>query len=87
MRYDSRIDASLRLLLELSSKTTVRELATAVDLSPSRCSHLFAMQIGMMPGKFLRMLRAFRSEEAMAREILKSGPSDLRLTENWFMMI
>jgi len=80
MRYDRRIDASLRLLVELSSNTTVREWATAVSLSPARFSHLFAIQTGMMPGKFLRMLRGFRTEEAMACEILKSGSSALQLT-------
>ena len=63
VRHDKRIDNALELLAQGDGAITVSQLASAVGLSPSRFSHLFVQRTGILPGKHLRLMKRFRSEQ------------------------
>ena len=55
-------DPRIREILErlenaAHSEVSVNELARSVRLSPSRFSHLFALEVGMTPGKYLKLVQ------------------------------
>jgi hypothetical protein len=52
----------------------VSELAAAVGLLPSRFSHLFALQTGMVPWHYLCLVRQYRSEQLQAQAIFERLP-------------
>ena len=70
MKRDQRIETALELLAQVDDGITVSQLAAAVGLSPSRFSHLFVQRTGILPGKHLRLLKRFRSEQRLAQVVL-----------------
>jgi len=56
-RHDDRIDAALELAAQTNQALMVRQLAAVAGLSPSRFSHLFVLQTGVLPGQYLRRIR------------------------------
>jgi len=52
----------------MGDRISVRKLARAVNLSPSRFAHLFHQHVGMPPGRYLRHRRLER-----ARLLLESS--------------
>jgi AraC family transcriptional regulator, arabinose operon regulatory protein len=54
----------------LAEPLDIRRLAAAVNLSPSRFSHLFRAQAGVSPMRFVRDLRMERASVLLARTFL-----------------
>jgi AraC-like DNA-binding protein len=63
-RVLARLDAHLAQPLRLAS------LAAAVNLSPSRFSHLFRREVGTSPARYLRALRMLRARLLLERTVL-----------------
>jgi AraC-like DNA-binding protein len=70
MKRDPRILSAKEISFSAAEVRTVQELAAAVGLSPSRFSHLFVLQTGILPGRYLRLIRHFQDEAQRARGIL-----------------
>jgi transcriptional regulator GlxA family with amidase domain len=70
MGRDLRILSAIELSLSAAEVRTVKELAAAIALSPSRFSRLFVLQTGILPGRHLRLIRRFQDEAQRARRIL-----------------
>ena len=54
----------------LRQPLTIRHLAAAAGVSPSRLAHLFIRDTGMSPGRFLRALRMRRAAALLERTTL-----------------
>lgn len=68
-RLDDRLhDAILFIARRLGGRLSVAGVADAVQLSPSRLSHLFTEQLGMPPARFIELRRIER-----ARTLLESS--------------
>jgi AraC-like DNA-binding protein len=74
MRCDKRIEAAIEESLQTTEGLTVARLAAGVGLSPSRFSHLFVLQTGMLPGHYIRLMKRLRKERRLALEILGQLP-------------
>jgi AraC family transcriptional regulator, arabinose operon regulatory protein len=68
---DPRIAAVIeRMRDELHAPLGIAELASAVNLSPSRLIHLFRAEIGVPPARYLRDLRLRRARASLQRTFL-----------------
>jgi AraC family transcriptional regulator of arabinose operon len=55
---DERVEWAVRdIARRLDSPLTVRDLAAAVNLTPSRFTYLFRRDVGMSPARFVRSAR------------------------------
>ena len=68
---DRRLAFAVNLFLNSETEMTVRQLAAYAGLSSARFSHLFTLQVGMLPGEFLDMMKCYRTEHAVAAKILR----------------
>jgi AraC family transcriptional regulator of arabinose operon len=65
---DHRVRATIDTMeRRLGQPLAIRELAAAVDVSPSRLAHLFARDMGVSPTRFLRSLRMQRAAALLER--------------------
>jgi transcriptional regulator GlxA family with amidase domain len=68
---DQRVQAVLNLLGEsISSTPTVKELAEAVNLSPSHLRRLFKVETGTPLNQYVKSLRLQKSKELMEHTFL-----------------
>lgn len=85
---DPRIREALEVMVrDLTAPHSVRSLAAALDLSPSRFGHLFSVQVGIAPVRALRLMRlrqaalqlryTSESVERIAEETGFASPSHL----------
>ena len=59
-----------RMESELELEVTTKQLAAAVNLSPSRLNSLFKREVGTSPGRYLRALRMARARMLLERTSL-----------------
>lgn len=73
-RIDDRIhDAVLFVASHLDTPPSVRAIADAVQLSPSRLSHLFTEQVGISPARFVEQRRMERAQGLLESTSLPVG--------------
>jgi len=73
-QLDERIhEAVLFIAHNLTRPLSVRAIADAVQLSPSRVSHLFKDQIGIPPARFVELRRIERAQALLATSSLPIG--------------
>ncbi len=73
-QLDDRIhDAVLLVARHLADPISVRAIADAVQLSPSRLSHLFTEQVGISPMRFVELRRIERAQELLESSALSIG--------------
>jgi len=66
-RHDDRIDAALELAAQTNQALMVRQLAAVAGLSPSRFSHLFVLQTGVLAISAAN--KTLRAEQPLGVEI------------------
>ena len=66
-------EAVLFIADHLDRPLSVPEIAGAVQLSPSRLSHLFTEQVGSPPGRFVELRRIERAQALLASSALPIG--------------
>ncbi len=64
---DERIRVALELLVsaDLAKDINIDNIATAVNLSPSRFRHLFTQEVGETPHGCIRLLRMLRAKKLL----------------------
>ena len=68
---DHRVHVTIETMEgRLRQPLAIRELADAVDVSPSRLAHLFVRDTGMSPSRYLRALRMRRAAALLERTTL-----------------
>ncbi len=68
---DRRVRVTIETMEQrLRDPLAIRELAAAVDVSPSRLAHLFVHETGTSPTRFLRALRMRRAASLLERTSL-----------------
>jgi AraC family transcriptional regulator of arabinose operon len=73
-QLDERIhEAIIYVARNLAGRLTVRAIADAVALSPSRFSHLFTEQVGIPPARFVELRRIERAQALLASSSLPIG--------------
>lgn len=73
-RLDDRLhDAMLFIARHLDGPLSVAKIGAAVQLSPSRLSHLFTEQIGIPPARFVELRRIERAQGLLASSSLPIG--------------
>jgi len=73
-RLDERVhEAVLYISSHLDRPLSVEELATQVQLSPSRLAHLFSEQLGIPPARFVELRRIERAQALLASTTLSVG--------------
>jgi AraC family transcriptional regulator, arabinose operon regulatory protein len=73
-QLDERIHEAISFIARnLAGRLTVRAIADAVALSPSRLSHLFTEQVGTSPARFVELRRIERAQALLASSSLPVG--------------
>jgi AraC family transcriptional regulator, arabinose operon regulatory protein len=73
-QLDERIhEAIIFIARNLAGRLSVRAIAEAVALSPSRFSHLFTEQVGTSPARFVELRRIERAQALLASSSLPIG--------------
>jgi AraC family transcriptional regulator, arabinose operon regulatory protein len=73
-QLDERIhEAIIFIARNLAGRLTVRAIADAVALSPSRLSHRFTEQVGTSPARFVELRRIERAQALLASSSLPIG--------------
>lgn len=68
---DRRVRVTIQTMEQrLRDPLAIRELAAAVNVSPSRLAHLFVRETGTSPTRFLRALRMRRAAALLERTSL-----------------
>ncbi len=70
---DERICAALELLVsaDLAKDISIDNIATAVNLSPSRFRHLFTREVGETPHGCIRLLRMQRAKKLLEQSFYR----------------
>jgi AraC family transcriptional regulator of arabinose operon len=73
-QLDDRVhEAVLFIARHLGGPLSVGRIADAVQLSPSRLSHLFTQQVGTSPARFVELRRIDRAQSLLASSSLPIG--------------
>lgn len=71
VRRDTRVQIVIDFMTtNLQQRISLRELAAAACLSPSRFSHLFKKQTGLSPGEYLIRLRMEKARDLLTTRLL-----------------
>ncbi len=70
---DERICAALEVLVsaDLAKNINIDNIATAVNLSPSRFRHLFTQEVGETPHGCIRLLRMLQAKKLLERSFYR----------------
>jgi transcriptional regulator GlxA family with amidase domain len=70
---DERIRAALEVLrsADLAKDISIDNIATAVNLSPSRFRHLFTQEVGETPHGCIRLLRMLRAQKLLEQSFYR----------------
>lgn len=68
---DQRVQRVILIINEnLTREPSLGELAQAINLSPSRMSHVFKTELGISPKQYLKLVRIQRAKELLLNSFL-----------------